>query len=185
MSNRWHLGKVFHTTYVYINHMAHSLGQERSKVLIFFHTFTGCDTVSTFYDKGKQAAWTAWESFLIVARAFSSISFSPHSELEKDSETFKTLEHHVFVLYDKTNNLESVNEARKHLFCQRSRPMKNILPTQDALLQHAKWAAYQASIWETSDLCQQQTPLTWGARMNNVQGQQHLAASVDYPTNGR
>lgn len=42
--------------------------------------------------------------------------------------------------------------------------MENIPPTADALLQHARRAAYQASVWATSENTQQRrpTPESWG-----------------------
>ena len=30
------------------------------KVLVFFHAFTGCDTVSSFYKAGKAKFWVVW-----------------------------------------------------------------------------------------------------------------------------
>ena len=36
--------------------------------------------------------------------------------------------------------------------------MENIPPTADALLQHARRAAYQASVWATSEKAQQRRP---------------------------
>ena len=40
--------------------------------------------------------------------------------------------------------------------------MENISPTQEALLQHAKHATYQAGIWATSDQVQQHAPSAEG-----------------------
>lgn len=36
------------------------LGKMRSLALPLFHAITGCDTVSWFYGRGKQAAWNVW-----------------------------------------------------------------------------------------------------------------------------
>ena len=38
------------------------------------------------------------------------------------------------------------------LFCCENKTMENLPPTTDALLQHARQAAYQASVWITSDI---------------------------------
>ena len=42
--------------------------------------------------------------------------------------------------------------------------MENIPPTSNALLQHTKRAAYQASVWATSQHSQQTRPIpeSWG-----------------------
>ena len=88
----------------------------------------------------------------------------PYTPIDIDADHFKRLERYIVVLYDKTSQLKSVNEAGKELFCQRSKPMDGIPPTQDALLQHSKRAAYQTGIWAACDQPQQaaSSPENWG-----------------------
>jgi len=51
-------------------------------------------------------------------------------------------------MYDRTSTEMKVNEAWKKLFSQKSRSIDSIPPTQAALLEHTKRAAYQAGhIW--------------------------------------
>ena len=52
----------------------------------------------------------------------------------------------------------SVNETRKGLFYQKNRPMEKLLPTHDALLQHARRTVYQAGIWTPSTQSEQAVP---------------------------
>ena len=47
-------GKNFR--YVYINALCNALGEEKSVALPFFHSFTGCDTTSGFFGKGKKSS---------------------------------------------------------------------------------------------------------------------------------
>ena len=54
------------------------------------------------------------------------------------------LERIVVLLYDRTRCQEYVNEARKELFTQKGREIDALPPTQAALVQHTKRAAYQA-----------------------------------------
>ena len=82
----------------------------------------------------------------------------PHTLVTIECDHFKLLERFCVVIYDKTSNLEFVNEARKELFCQKNRTMEAIPPTQDALLQHCRRVAYQAGIWNTSNKAQQDLP---------------------------
>ena len=57
-------------------------------------------------------------------------------------------ERFTVVLYDHTSSAGEVILARKVLFSQCGRTIENIPPTQAALLQHIKRAAYQAGyIW--------------------------------------
>ena len=54
-------GKNF--SYYCINTFYEHLGGEKSLALPVFHSFTGCDTTSAFYGRGKKSAWEAWNCF--------------------------------------------------------------------------------------------------------------------------
>ena len=59
-------------TYWHVNTICHK-GEERSLALPFLHSFTGCDTTSAFFRRGKRLAWEAWNCFPEVSKAFVSI----------------------------------------------------------------------------------------------------------------
>ena len=65
--------------------------------------------------------------------------------LQTIKEWLAPLERFVILLYDHTSSQSSVNEARKQLFTQKGRVMDGLPPTQAALIQHIKRAAYQAA----------------------------------------
>ena len=48
------------------------------------------------------------------------------------------LERFVVLLYDRTSDQVSVNNARKLLFTNKSRSLENLPPTQVGLVQHIK-----------------------------------------------
>ena len=148
-------GKNF--TYFHINAIALVLGEEKSTALPTFHSFNGCYTVSAFFGKGKLSAWAAWKYYPAVIEAFRVIAENPFVAMELNSHHFKLLERFTVVLYDKTSQLSSVDEARRELFCHRDK-MEALPPTQGALLQHSNRAVYQASIWTTADQSHQQAP---------------------------
>ena len=50
-------GTGTNTTFYNINGIALGLGEETCKALRFFHAFTGCDTVSSFFNHGKCKFW--------------------------------------------------------------------------------------------------------------------------------
>lgn len=61
--------------------------------------------------------------------------------------TLEVLERFV-VLYDRASTEVKVNEAQKHLFSQKGRPMDGLPPTRAALVEHTKKAAYQSGhVW--------------------------------------
>lgn len=49
---------------------ARELGAEKSLVLLVFHSFTGCDTTSSFFGRGKKSVWELWNWYPQVTRAF-------------------------------------------------------------------------------------------------------------------
>ena len=106
----------------------------------------------------------SWNCFNDVTQAFTYMALHPLSTIDIDSPHFKLLEHFTVIMYDKTSELQCVNEARKDLFCHKGRMMEKLPPTQDALLQHTKRVAYQAAIWCTSEQSEQQIPSPegWG-----------------------
>ena len=135
-------GKSFR--YLPAHEMAGALGPEKCTALPFLHAFSGCDTVSSFAGRGKKTVWDVWNAFDEVTPAFCTLASMP-SNIDGQIEV---LEHFVVILYDRTSSEVRVNDARKHLFCQKSRPMDGLPPTQSALIEHTKRAAYQAGhIW--------------------------------------
>ncbi len=60
--------------YLHINTICNALGREKSMALPIFHSFTGCDTTSGFFGKGKKSAWDAWKSYPEVTQAFVYVS---------------------------------------------------------------------------------------------------------------
>lgn len=84
-------------------------------------------------------------------------------------EHMEEIERYVVLLYSRTSSASSVNEARKVLFAQSSRTIKNIPPTQAALRQHVKRAAYQAGyVWGQCLLAEQvlPSPAEWGWKLD-------------------
>ena len=68
-------------------------------------------------------------------------------------------------MYDRTSTDTDVDEARRHLFTQKSRALEAIPPTKDALLQHIKRTANQAGhCWRQTHVKQpaMPSPLQWG-----------------------
>ena len=55
------------------------------------------------------------------------------------------LERFVVLLYNRTSDQVSVNNARKLLFTQKSCSLENLPPTQAALVQHIKRTRYLAN----------------------------------------
>ena len=144
--------------------IAISLGVRKSIVLPAFHAITGCDVTSAFAGRGKKTCWDVWTVFPELTAALHAISNCPDSISQ---ETSALLERFVVLLYSKTLEAETVNEARQILFSKGNRTLENIPPTQGALQEHVKRAAYQAGhVWSQALKATPQipSPAEWGWR---------------------
>jgi hypothetical protein len=150
------MGKKFR--FYHINNICENLGEPRSRALPVFHALSGCDTTSAFHGKGKKSAWQTWQVYSDVTATFANLARNPFTLLDVDSNDFQKIERFTVLLYDQRSDSFSVNETRKRLFCQENRAMEKLPPTQDALLQHARRAIFQAGIWTTSTNSQQVLP---------------------------
>ena len=149
-----------HFTYHHINAISEVLGREKSLALPVFHSFTGCDTTSAFFGRGKKSAWEACLCYQNVTDAFTHMALNPYTVAAVGAQHFQLLK----ILYNKASDLEHVNEARKELFCQKGKTMEELPPAQVSLLQHCKRVAYQSGIWCTSEHSEQHAPSPegWG-----------------------
>ena len=134
-----------HLHYIAAHDISSKLKSQVPKALPFFHAFTGCDTMSSFYGKGKKTAMDTWKSFPEVTSAFLSLGNTPPVV---DNSCMASLERFVVLLYDRASAQTAVNGARKQLFVKKGRQFDGIPPTRAALLEHSKRAVLQAGyIW--------------------------------------
>lgn len=76
-----------------------------------------------------------------VTSVFKKFSDCPQ---EVDANDLKVLERYVVVMYDRSSSCASVTDARLDFFARKLRAYDSIPPSQSALLEHAKRAAFQA-----------------------------------------
>ena len=137
---------------------------EKSKGMLFFHAFTGCDVVSAFRGKGKKSVWQTWDFCDEASEVFRKLSQYP---LVIDDEDMQTLVKFVVMMFDCSSTIETVNDARLDMFSRKQRPYEAIPPTLAALKQHVNRAAYQAGcIWSQSTVSQPEMQIlsNWGLK---------------------
>ena len=66
-----------HYIYIAAHQIAEALVEHRSKPLLFFHAFTGCDVISFFSGSGKKSPWHVWEVLPELTDTFSELASSP------------------------------------------------------------------------------------------------------------
>ena len=136
-----------------IHELLNAIGPVRASGILYFHAFTGCDVVSAFRGKGKKSAWQTWDVFDEVTETFSNLSKFPTEVTDTD---LKTLDRFVVLMYDRSSAAIGVDEARLHM---------SIPPTQAALREHVKRAAYQEGvIWGQATCADPDigSPADWG-----------------------
>ena len=106
------------------------VGQDVCDALIGLHSFTGCDTVSTFAGRGK---------IMVLKKMIAEEAHSTFSQLGSEwnlSETLMThLERFTCNLYSKKMSTSNINELRYHLFCAKKGEIESHLlpPCLDCL----------------------------------------------------
>ena len=131
-----------HLRYIPTHLIALSLGPVKSKVLPMFHAYTGCDTVSSFANRGKKTAWDIWKTYGKLTDAFHSVMLAPD---ELTEETISTVERFTVLLYNRTSVLSSVDAARMELFNKKGCSMEDLPLTKDALMFHIRRSVFQAA----------------------------------------
>ena len=100
--------------YIPIHEVISGMNPRNCAVLPVFHAFTGCDTVSSFGGRGKKTAWKIWQVFPDLTEALEHLL----SMEDISDSVMSALERFVVLLYDRTSDQVSVNNARKQLFTQ-------------------------------------------------------------------
>ena len=99
-----------------------NLGPEKVRALLLFHSYTGCDTTSSFFGIGKKTAWATWEAFPDLTERLTTLLKSPE-EVTLGSIHMERLEKFTVMIYSKNTDASRVNEARRQLFYQGTRTL--------------------------------------------------------------
>eukprot|EP00117_Sycon_ciliatum_P041007 scpid59101/ scgid0909/ len=127
---------------IIINGITEKLGQQVCKALIGMHAFTGCDSNSSFYGKGKKVPLelVKKDASMVSAMAELGSSLIISQQQKINCEAF------VCQLY--RSDTKEINFAR-YMSLAADNPQK-MPPTKDALIQHTLRANYQAYIWKAA-----------------------------------
>ena len=145
-----------------VHDVCRKIGLKNSKSIPFFHAFTGCSVMPAFHGKGKKAAWQTWNVYPEASPVSKKLGM--HPSVIGDEEQ-KILEKFVITMYDRSSEATDIDDVRLDMFARKQRSYEMIPPTQAALVQHTKRAAYQAGcIGSQSTLRQMEleSPSEWG-----------------------
>ena len=169
-------GKAFQ--HIPVHEITQTLGPEKSLSCPLFHSFKGCDTTSSFLGIGKKTAWAAWQAYPDLTEKLLTLSDDP-TLLTLDSNHMTRLERWTVVMYSKSSGCSRVNDVTRQLFTHGTRTLDHIPPpTQEALLQHAKRALYQAGL-ETSKAATPRCPGCFSVWLDARREHETLGAIMD------
>ena len=138
------------------------------KVLLGFHCFTGCDTVSSFAGRGKLKPLKLLFKNSESIDAFSSLG----EDIELDEKTAKKLERFASHMYGKKPTFSiSINDLRYNIYYQKGGKASFDLlpPCHNVLTQHSMRASYQTYIWRQcfNPMIDADKPVNYGWCMND------------------
>jgi len=107
--------------YIPAHEISASIGRERATALPVFYAYTGCDIVSSCATRGKKLAWQTWNAFDDVAATFCTPSDAPG---DIDDEAMAMLELFTVLLYERTTDMDNIDEVCQHLFTKRGLTME-------------------------------------------------------------
>ena len=121
--------------------------------LIGFHSFTGCDTTSSFAGRGKVKPLMLMLKSKEYIETFKSLG----AQIEIADSTVTWLNRFVCHMYNWKGGEESINEIRYRMYCQSGGKIacEKLPPCKNVLQLHILRSNYQAFIWRESLLAQQ------------------------------
>ena len=141
-------------------------GADICKALPFYHAFTGCNTVSSFYKVGKTKFWVIWQSKIkagdnSLTNIFRRLSNCP---LDIQIDDFNALCNFVYEAYGLTKASSFKSRRTDQLIFTPNINLRALVPSPSGILQHIKRACIQAGyLWK---LCELEivipNPIEWG-----------------------
>ena len=155
----------------FINELAAQIGFEKCKGLSFFHTFTGCDTVSSFFKQSKAKFLKCWLSnkYEELTGVFQELSNLPVEVNDKQLDTLSEFVKDVYFPKRKKSN-KSLNELRQEMFLALpNMDLRLLPPSKKGLYKHVQRTSIQAG-WINRECIGNvlaQEPEHWGWKREN------------------
>ena len=138
------IGKL-NSCFYSINDIALDLG-EVYQALPFFHAYTGCDKISSFFSHGKCKVWDRWFDFeneSLLTKIFSELSQRPTNITAE--QTIHLEKYLLSVYYPHMTGISDLNFQRMQDFEHSVHSNLRLLPPSKAgYIEHIKTAAFEA-----------------------------------------
>jgi len=122
--------------------------------IMFTHAFTGCDSTSAIFGKGKVRFWKLLQDLESDERAevfnnFNTSNMSPDSIFKSSCKAF-------FLMYRAPEGVKSLNLVRyksfQHTASKRTVDLHSLCPTEEAARQHGNRVYLQVQMWRGNEL---------------------------------
>ena len=149
--------------YYNIKAIIQELGSDICRAFPFFYAFTGCDTVSSFFGRGKCKAYDIWVQSSkkdYLTNTFIQLGEKP---AEVTPDQIDILESYVLELYGSKH--DTLGATRLDKFNKSSdNNLRTLPPSIGALRQHIYRSAYQAGYlwWQSVEELDIPDPTQWG-----------------------
>ena len=184
IANRHYAGHFESNVYAYfgigtnkcyydINAIALQLGENTCQAMPFFHAFSGCDCVSSFFNQGKCKIWDRWHNFedtLALTHVFQELSNVPPLVNEEQISILEKFL--VFIYYPKLVGPVDLDTQRMRDFEHSTHNnFRLIPPSKNGFIEHIKRSSYEAG-WVAYQ-CRRDVdlpdPTQWGWTLINEQ----------------
>ena len=121
--------------------------------LAFFYAFTGCDTVSSMFKKGKCKSWDTWHESSkkdLLTQVFCKLGDKPDNISVNDIDILEEFVYNLYTSKSRKRTSTSLNTLRLDLFrTSADNDFRKLPPCRETLLQHAKRSCYQSGfLWK-------------------------------------
>ncbi|KAJ8023132.1 hypothetical protein HOLleu_38227 [Holothuria leucospilota] len=141
----FHTGRGTNIRTIDVSFLQRHLGTDVTSALLGLHPFTGCDSVSGFFGKGKTKALKLLMKNYNYQKMFQDVGAS----FDVSSDLCSQIEEFVCHLYCQ-NDVTDVNQARYNMFRLGTHAEESLPPNRDALMKHLLRANYQAAVFRCS-----------------------------------
>lgn len=153
--------------YYDIGKIGKSLGNDVVKALPYFYAFTGCDTTSSLFTKGKNKCWDVWMKDTRHSELTSVFCQLGNRPSAITNQHLDVLEYFMIRLYNPGSREISSNLASERVFAiQRmlDNDLRKLPISRLGLVEHAKRSCYQAGyLWQESiENVYLPDPVLWG-----------------------
>ena len=145
----FHIGTGKKRRFIPMHVIAEKLSEEIIRVLLAFHTLTGCDSAGAPFGCAKTAAYCTLKGNMERFKELSNLGARAKSS-NISEELMDTAILFICSLYDQKNRTSDINILRYKLSVKKRLESSKLPPTKDSTILHVYRANFQCYIWKNA-----------------------------------